>query len=87
MEIIDSGDFRVLLDVPFELQSMADAELDVGTTTVQLRGPPPSFEEVFARLPEGYLLDPELAAAKFSKKKDIFSINSNSTSVPKITAD
>lgn len=73
-EAVDNGasgksEIRLTVDVPFELASMADAELDVGASSVRLRGPAPACEEVTAPLPDGFVLDPELAAARFSRKK------------------
>mmetsp|Transcript_76544 Transcript_76544/g.140128 ORF Transcript_76544/g.140128 Transcript_76544/m.140128 type:complete len:488 (+) Transcript_76544:32-1495(+) len=64
-----SRELRLTIDVPFELRSMAEAELDVGATCVQLRGPAPALEAVKVPLPDGLALDPELASAKYSRKK------------------
>lgn len=81
VEVVDSGssgkeELRVTVNVPFELQSMADAELDVGVSSVRLRGPAPANEEVSVALPDGFVLDPDTAAARFSKKKQQLIISS-----------
>lgn len=64
-----SQQLRLTIDVPFELQSMAEAELDVGATSVHLRGPAPACDEVKVPLPNGLALDPEQASARYSRKK------------------
>lgn len=81
------AEVRLTIDLPFELQSMADAQLDVGSTCVRLRGPDPASEEVCAPLPNGFVLDAEEAAAKYSKKKRQLTITSPHKQVATMAAD
>jgi len=71
-----NAELRLTVNVPFELLSMSDAELDVGPSRVKLQGPAPACEEVCISLPEGFALDPEQAAARYSKKKRQLTITS-----------
>lgn len=71
-------ELRLTINVPFELASLAEAELDVGPTSVQLRRrPTPSparessapTDDLVVPLPEGFALQPDQASARFSKKR------------------
>jgi len=67
---VDGGlELRVTLDVPFELKSMAEAELDISATGLRLRGTAGNQGEAHVPLPEGFVLDPDRSTAKFSKKR------------------
>merc|ERR1719277_1271919 len=56
---------------------MAEAELDISEVVVVLRGP--KAEEVLAPLPDGFRLDPELAAARYSRKTRQLVVSSPNT--------
>lgn len=56
---------------------MAEAELDISEAVVVLRGP--KAEEVLAPLPDGFRLDPELAAARYSRKTRQLVVSSPNT--------
>lgn len=58
---------QVIIDVPFPLTSLADAELEISAAALRLRGP--DGDEVVAKVPVGSALDPAGATAKYSKKK------------------
>lgn len=72
-EVVDSqgrGEIRVVVSVPFKLHSMSDAELRISAASLCLRGlEDTSGQEVCADMPAGFALDPDLATAKYSRKK------------------
>ncbi|CAE8635013.1 unnamed protein product [Polarella glacialis] len=73
---------RVVIDLPFELQSMAEAQLDVCARSVLLIGPAAlGSPEVKVPLPQGYELDPDRAVAKFSRKRRQLTITSPNVAV------
>eukprot|EP00930_Biecheleria_cincta_P057937 TRINITY_DN43799_c0_g1_i1.p1 TRINITY_DN43799_c0_g1~~TRINITY_DN43799_c0_g1_i1.p1 ORF type:complete len:439 (-),score=118.95 TRINITY_DN43799_c0_g1_i1:67-1383(-) len=68
---------RVVLDLPFELRSMADAQLDISRCSLRLTGSASAgLPEVVVSMPVGYELDPEMALAKFSRKKQQLTVTS-----------
>lgn len=72
-------ELRVVVSVPFQLQSMADADLSIAAASLCLRGPAETGgQEVTIDLPAGFLLDPDLASAKYSRKKQQLVITSPS---------
>mmetsp|Transcript_52825 Transcript_52825/g.115469 ORF Transcript_52825/g.115469 Transcript_52825/m.115469 type:complete len:556 (-) Transcript_52825:222-1889(-) len=75
VEVLSDGQLQLILNVPFELPSMSEAELDISAALVVLRGPASLGKpEVSAPLPKGFELDPDQAMAKYSKKRRQLSI-------------
>lgn len=81
-EIVDADfgshpELRLIVNVPFRLDSMAEAQLDISSTSVFLKGPAGvSGAEVCILLPNGFALDPDLASARYSRKKQQLTISS-----------
>lgn len=65
---------RAIVDVPFVLPSLAEAELEISETALRLRGP--AGDEVVVHAPAGSAFDATNAAAKFSKKKQQLIVSS-----------
>lgn len=61
--------------VPFALDSMANVQLDINAHVLRLQGPEPG-DSVEVPMPSGFALDPDGAAAKFSKKKRQLTVSS-----------
>lgn len=63
----------VTIDVPFPLQSLSDAQLDLCATSVRLLAPAREVgapgEELHVPLPAGLALDADRAVAKYSRKR------------------
>mmetsp|Transcript_49563 Transcript_49563/g.106066 ORF Transcript_49563/g.106066 Transcript_49563/m.106066 type:complete len:497 (+) Transcript_49563:54-1544(+) len=80
---------RLTIDVPFELQSISEAQIDISSTSVLLQGPETvsGVAEVRIQVPEGFALDPEHAAAKYSRKKRQFTITSPNVARERESAD
>lgn len=78
---VHDGELRVTIAVPFELSSLADAQLDLSECLVLLRGPPGTGgcivgPEVRVPLPEGFVLDASRASAKYSRKRRQLTVSS-----------
>lgn len=73
----DDGSPALLLtlSVPFALDSMAHAELDINAHTLRLRGPGVG-NSVEVPVPSGFALDPDRASAKFSKRRQQLVVSS-----------
>lgn len=63
---------QAIIDVPFALPSLSEAELEISETAVRLRGS--AGDEVIVPAPPGSAFDAVNAAAKFSKKKQQLTI-------------
>jgi hypothetical protein len=75
-ECSSQNEFRVTVNVPFKLSSMADASLDISPALLRLQGPSGADEEVRVPMPIGFRLDAEKAEARYSKKRNQLTITS-----------
>lgn len=66
---------KLIVDLPFQLASIAEAEVDIGKTKVLVRATASGQEAKVELHPEDPEIEVDLAAAKFSKKKGQLTIS------------
>lgn len=76
--------FQLVVNVPFKLDSLSDAQLDISSNSVLLRRPEGvSGSDVHVPLPDGFLLDLDNTSARYSRKKQQLTLVCRSNGSPK----